>query len=472
MSANTKSWDAVVIGAGPNGLAAAITLARARWKTLLLEASPVVGGGARTMELTLPGFRHDLCSAVHPLAALSPFFRSLPLSQYGLAWLEPPLALAHPFDDGTAAVLERSLPATADRLGADAPAWRRRLGNLLAVWPRLDSALLGPERVALLLLAGRFGISLLDSASAQARRWWREPRTRALWAGLAAHSLLPLERRPSAAYALVLAGAAHLAGWPIARHGSQAVADALASHFQSLGGEIRCNSPIENWQNVPPAQVTLCDLAPRELARLAPLGERGRRRLRSLAPGPGVCKLDWALSAAIPWTAADCCRAGTVHLGGTLEEIEASERDVWQGKLAPRPFVLLAQPSRFDPSRAPAGRHTAWAYCHVPNGSEADRKDAIEAQIERFAPGFRQLILARSMLTASALERHNSNLIGGDIAGGAQTLAQWARRVWNGYRTANPTVFLCSASVPPGAGVHGLCGYYAACRALRRLDRS
>ncbi len=465
------SWDAVVIGAGPNGLAAAITLARAGRTTLLLEAQPAPGGGASTQELTLPGFRHDVCSAVHPLAALSPFFRSLPLARHGLAWIEPPLALAHPFEDGTAATLERSLGATAAKLGRDGDAWRRRLQPAIAAWPRLAPAIAGAGGIPTALwTALRLGPQAAAAAASQARRWWRTRNARGLWAGLAAHSMLPLERRPSAAFAWALAAAAHLTGWPIARGGSQAIADALASHFRELGGELRTGMRVESWEQMPAAKVVICDLSPRQLARLAPISERNRSQLRALRPGPGVCKLDWALQAPIPWAAADCARAGTVHLGGTLEEIEASERAPWKGQCAARPFVLLAQPTRFDPTRAPAGRHIAWAYCHAPYAAAADAGEAIEAQIERFAPGFRRLILARSAWTTADFERHNANLEGGDIGGGAQTLKQLALRAALGHTTSNPAIFHCFASTPPGAGVHGLGGYYAARAALRRLE--
>ncbi len=467
-----KAWEAVVIGGGPNGLAAAITLARAGRRTLLLEANESLGGGARTLELTLPGFRHDLCSAVHPLAALSPFFRELSLERYGLQWIEPPLALAHPFDQGQAVTLERSLELTADKLGPDGAAWRRRLQPLVNAWPRLESlvfrARLEPARIGPVL---SFARAALAPAKHQARRWWRGREAQALWAGLAAHSLLPLEWRPSAAFALVLAIAAHRVGWPIARGGSQAITDALAAYYHAAGGEIRAGERIASWKQLPPAKAYLCALSPRQLAELAPISESNRRRLRGLRPGPGVCKLDWALSAPIPWAAAECARAGTIHLGGTLEEIARSERMPWKGQIAPRPFVLLSQPTGFDSSRAPAGRHIAWAYCHMPPGSPGDAAEAIEAQVERFAPGFRRCILARSVLTAAALERHNPNLAGGDIAGGAQTLGQFLRRAWMGHRSSNPAIFPCSAATLPGAGVHGLCGYAAALRALAWLQK-
>ncbi|HWG58521.1 MAG TPA: NAD(P)/FAD-dependent oxidoreductase [Candidatus Acidoferrales bacterium] len=471
MARARREYDAVVIGSGPNGLAAAITMAQAGRSVLVLEGEQTIGGGTRTAELTLPGFRHDVCSTVHAMATVSPFFRGLPLAAHGLEWIRPPAPLAHPLDDGTAVLLDRSVEATAANLGADGEAYARTIGPLAADWPRLESILLGALRMPRHPFAeARFGWLAMQPASRLARRIFGHERGRALFAGLAAHSILPLERVPSAAAGLALALAAHVGGWPFARGGSQAVADALASLLRSLGGEIETGVMVRSLDELPAARAVLCDVAPRQLAQIAGgrLPGKFRRKLDRYCYGPGVCKLDWALDAPIPWTAAECARAGTVHLGGTIEEIEESERAPWRGETAARPFVLLAQPSLFDATRAPAGKHVAWAYCHVPNGSRADMSEHIESQIERFAPGFRRLILKRSMMPAASLERHNPNLIGGDVAGGAMNLRQFVLRPTRRlYRTPARGVYICSSSTPPGGGVHGICGYLAAKAALR-----
>lgn len=463
--------DAIVIGSGPNGLAAAIVLARAGRRVAVYEAQPTIGGGVRSAELTLPGFTHDLCSAVHPFAAASPVFRSIPLHDFGLEWIDPPYAVAHPFDDGTAAIVERDVERTAARLGSDAAAYRTLVGSTVRDWPRLESTILGPLRLPRHpIAAARFGLDALRPAAAVARRAFSGRDARALLAGIAAHGMLPLDRRPSAGVGLVLGSLAHVVGWVIPRGGAQRLTDALAAYLRSLGGEIVTGAEVRSIDDLPPARAILCDLSPRPLLRIA--GHRFpdgyRRLLETYRYGMGVFKVDWALDAPIPWRAAECGRAGTVHVGGTIDEIAAGERDAWSGRPAERPFVLLTQPSVFDPSRAPAGKHTAWAYCHVPHGSTADMVDRIESQIERFAPGFRARVLARSVMTPADLERRNANLVGGDIAAGVTDLGQlFARPTWRWYSTPVRGLYLCSASTPPGVGVHGMCGYFAAQRALR-----
>jgi phytoene dehydrogenase-like protein len=469
-----RSYDAVVVGAGPNGLAAAVILARAGRSVLVVEARDRIGGGSRTADLTLPGYHHDVCSAIHPMAAASPLFTTLPLSDFGLVWVDPPAPLAHPLDDGTAALLETSLDATAEGLGLDSDAYRRLFASFVRDEARLLPALLGPLRwPAHPFLMARFGLRALRSASGLADAIFKTTRGRALFAGCAAHSFLPFDRLTSAAIGLVLHLVAHVRNWPFPRGGSQAIVGALGAYFERLGGEIETGRPVRSMSELPAARAVLFDLTPRQL--LAILGDklpRGYRgRLGRYRYGPGVCKVDWALSGPIPWRAAGCTRAATVHLGGELPEIAASERAVARGELPERPVVLLAQQSLFDPARAPAGAHTAWAYCHVPNGSSFDMADRIEAQIERFAPRFRELVLDRHVLTAPDLERYNENYVGGDINGGVQDLRQlFARPVLrpNPYATPLRGVYLCSSSTPPGGGVHGMCGYGAARAALKR----
>jgi phytoene dehydrogenase-like protein len=467
-----------VIGAGPNGLAAAVAWARSGRPVTVFEAEATPGGGARSQPLTLPGFVHDFGSAVHPMAVATSFLPSLPLEQFGLEWIHSPLALAHPFDDGFAAVLDRSLDATAEKLGRDGRAWRKLLAPVVERWPELEADLLGaPQLPRHPLLAARFGVRALPPAAALARARFATPAARALWAGLGAHSLVPLESWGSAAIALMLAAAAHRAGWPIPRGGAQAITNALVAYLRSLGGEVECGHRVEALRELPPAAAIFCDVSPRALAALA--ADRWpsayRRRLERFQPGPGVFKMDWALRAPIPWRAPACAHAATVHLGGSLEAITASEAQACarRGATAPgQPFVLLAQPSLFDPSRAPAGLHTAWAYCHVPNAATDDMADRIEAQIERFAPGFKALILARAASPPALLQSQDANLIGGDIAGGRNHLRQLLLRPsLRPYRTPLRGVYLCSASTPPGGGVHGLCGAHAARLALRQLRR-
>ncbi|HUJ32589.1 MAG TPA: NAD(P)/FAD-dependent oxidoreductase [Candidatus Acidoferrum sp.] len=464
-------YDAVVIGSGPNGLAAAITFAQAGRSVLVVEGQETIGGGTRSSELTLPGFTHDICSAVHPMGIASPFFRTLPLERHGLEWIQPAAPLAHPLDDGSAVVLDRSLEETAQSLGPDGAAYAKLFGGLSANWPKLEPFLLGPLGLPHHpIAAALFGLRGMRSASALARSLFRGERARALFAGLAAHSILPLERVPSAAFGLVLGAVAHVAGWPIVRGGSQNLANALASLLRSFGGEITTGQMVNSVDELPSSGVILCDVTPRQLLRIAgPLLRGGfRRQLARYRYGPGVCKVDWALDAPIPWKAEACARAGTIHIGGTLDEIAASERAPWRGERAERPFVLLAQPTLFDSTRAPAGKHTAWAYCHVPNGSTTDMSQRIEQQVERFAPGFCRLILKRSVMLTPDLESHNPNLVGGDISGGGADLSQFfLRPTWRLYRTPAKRIYLCSASTPPGGGVHGLCGHFAALAALR-----
>jgi phytoene dehydrogenase-like protein len=468
---------AVVIGSGPNGLAGAVTLAQAGFEVVVHEEQPTVGGGTRSAELTLPGFVHDLCSAIHPLARLSPFFREVDLE---LEWVEPTLQTAHPFDDGTAVVLHRDVGETARSLGADERAYRRLFAPVVEHWDAVEPVLLGPyppppRRVLAMLRAlGARGAAqsarvALAPARSVAEGTFSTPQGRALFAGNAAHSMMPLEKRPSGGfgYALMLLG--HVYGWGFPRGGSQRIVDGLVARLRDLGGDVHTSSRVDE---LPEADVVLADVMPRDLLRMAEERLPGRyaRALERYRHGPGAFKLDWALDGPIPWRAEECGRSATVHLGGTLEEIAASESGPWNGRHAERPFVLLAQHSLFDDTRAPAGKHTAWAYCHVPNRSTVDMREAIETQIERFAPGFREHILAVATRTTADLERENPNLVGGDISGGANTLAQLIARPAPRlipYSTPIRWLYLCSASTPPGGGVHGMCGHLAAKAALR-----
>jgi phytoene dehydrogenase-like protein len=465
---------AVVVGSGPNGLAAAIVLARAGRRVVVLEGEETVGGGCRSAELTLPGFVHDTCSTVHALALASPLLRNLPLADHGLEFAHPPAPLAHPLDDGTAVMLERSVAETAARLGPDEEAYRRMFEPLVRDFEPLVGELLGPLRPPRHpLVMARFATSAVRSAAGLARSRFRGRRARALLAGCAAHSMLSLRAPASAAFGIVLAASGHAVGWPVARGGSQRLADALAAHLGALGGAIELGHSVTALDELAVGRApVLLDVTPRQLIALAGgrLPEGYRRRLARFRYGPGVFKLDWALDGPIPWAAPEVARAGTVHLGGTLDEVAASERAVGRGEHPERPFVLLVQASGFDPTRAPAGRHTVWAYCHVPNGSTRDMTTAIEAQIERFAPGFRRLVAARTATDSAELERRNPNYVGGDINGGLQDARQlFTRPVTraNPYSTPLPGVLLCSSSTPPGGGVHGMCGYWAARSALR-----
>jgi phytoene dehydrogenase-like protein len=463
-----------IVGSGPNGLSAAITLAQAGVETTVYEARSIVGGAASTAELTLPGFHHDMGSSIYPMGIASPFFQTLPLADFGLRWIEPPAPLAHPLDDGTAVMLEHDLAATASGLGEDARAYTHLMQPLVDNWQSLREEVLGPvlhwPRHPL-LLAG-FGLKAALPALALARSRFRGARARALFAGNAAHSVLPLENAFSAAVGLVLSAAGHTTGWPIAAGGAQAVSEALAGYLRSIGGRIETGRHIASLDELGEPDLILCDISPRQLSRLAgnSITQKYRRALENYRYGPGAFKLDWALSEPIPWKARDCLRAATVHLGGTLEEIVVSESAPAKGRVAEKPFVLIAQPSLFDPSRAPAGKHTAWGYCHVPNGFAGDKTGQIESQVERFAPGFRDCILARHVMGPAQLETWNPNLIGGDFSGGAMTPSQLLFRPteWQ-YRTSNRSIYLCSASTPPGGGVHGMCGHQAAKVALHDL---
>ncbi len=469
---NSTAYDAIVVGSGPNGLAAAIAMQQAGLAVLLLEGKSKLGGGLRTAELTLPGFHHDICSAIHPLAAASPFFRTLPLAQYGLRYLSPPVAAAHPFDDGTAVTVVNSLAATAQALGPDAAAYHRLLAPLVARWPRLAPDVLAPLRWPRHPLdLARFGLPALLPATVLTRLFRGEP-AKGLFAGMAAHAIQPLGSLTTSAIGLVLLMAAHRGGWPLPQGGSQAIADALAAHFRALGGTIETGTYVRSLAQLPPARAVLLDVTPAQLLQIAghSLSAIYQWQLRRYRYGMGVFKVDWALAEPIPFTAPGCQQAGTVHLGNTQAEIVASELATSRGQHPARPFVLLAQPSRFDPSRAPAGQHTAWAYCHVPNGSRVDCTAAIEAQVERFAPGFRARIIGRHTFDTAQLESYNPNYVGGDINGGRLDISQLFTRPAlraSPYRTSRAGLYLCSSATPPGGGVHGMCGYHAARQALR-----
>lgn len=466
-------YDAVVVGSGPNGLAAAITLQRAGLSVLLLEAKPTIGGGMSTAELTLPGFRHDVCSAIHPMAVNSPFMRTLPLADYGLTYINPPVAAAHPFDDGSAALLQPSVSDTAQTLGVDNNAYQQLIRPLIEQWPTIETSVLGPLKLhPRLLRMASFGSKALLPAEMLANQQFQGEAAKGLFAGMAAHSGLPLNQLTTSAIGLVLTIQAHLKGWPIPQGGSQSIANALVAYFVDLGGRLAVDERIDSLRQLPTSRVVLFDLSPAQLLTIAghTLSSLYRWQLSRYQYGCGVFKVDYALNGPIPFRADGCQQAGTVHLGGTMAEVAAAERDVAQGRHPERPFVLLAQQSRFDPSRAPVGKHTAWAYCHVPNGSTVDMTNAIESQIERFAPGFRDLVLERHTMNTVDLQRYNANYIGGDINGGRADLTQLFTRPAlraSPYRTSARGIYLCSASTPPGGGVHGMCGYHAARQALR-----
>lgn len=467
-----EPFDAVIVGSGPNGLAAATVLAQAGLSVRVLEGKEAPGGGLRSSELTAPGFVHDLCSTVHPLGAGSPFFQTLPLREHGLEWVYPTADAAHPLEDGTAVLLERSLEATADGLGRDGPAYRRLFEPLVRGWTDLAPDVLAPPGLPRHpALFARFGFLALGSARGLAETKFHGPRARALFAGLAAHGTLPIDRPLTASFGLVLGTLGHAAGWPFPRGGAQRLADALISHLTSLGGEVIGGRLVTAAADLPKAKALVLDLTPRQILRIAGLDlpASAQRRLTGHTYGPGVFKMDWALSGPIPWRAAECGRAGTVHVGGTLEEIAASERAVWRGEHPLRPYLIVAQHTLFDPTRAPSGRHTAWAYCHVPNGSAFDMADRVEGQLERFAPGFRDCVLARSATPPARLEEQNPNCVGGDISGGILDLGHLFRSALSPapYTLVPGRTYMCSASTPPGGGVHGMCGYHAAGALLR-----
>jgi phytoene dehydrogenase-like protein len=469
------SLKACVIGAGPNGLAAAIVLAQAGLQVDVLEAEPTAGGAVRTLELTLPGFRHDFGAAVYPLGIGSPFFSSLPLADHGLEWIHSPAPLAHPLDDGTAVILERDLSAARESLGADGAAWDKLMRPFVERWAEFAPEVLGPVSFFPRhpWLVARFGMVAFQSAEGVAGRF-RSERTRALFAGLAAHSFLSMDEPLSGAFGMLMAVPAHAVGWPIPRGGAQSLTNALCGILSTFEGKVNTSSPVESLAALENYDLLLCDLTPRKLAEIGRqrFSEGYKRRLERYRYGAGVFKLDYALNAPIPWKASECLRAATVHLGGSFEEIAASEKAVRSGTHAEHPFVLLAQPSLFDSARAPAGKHTAWAYCHVPNGSKEDMLEKLENQIERFAPGFRECVMGRRVFSPEGLEGMDANLVGGDIAGGALDMRQFLfRPTWRHYATSARDIYICSASTPPGGGVHGMCGYHAAKRALARWGR-
>lgn len=466
-----KDFDAIVVGSGPNGLAAAIVLQQHGLSVLLLEAKDTIGGGMRSAELTLPGFVHDICSAIHPLAAESPFFNTLPLHEWGLKFAYPTLAAAHPLDGGRAAVLAPSLDETVRLLGTDGPAYHRLVAPLANDWERMAPALLGPLRFPKYPLAmARFGLKAVTSASHLAKHF-QTTEGRALWAGMAAHSIQPLSNATTAAIGLVLLALGHVGNWPIPIGGAQAIAEALGGYFRSLGGKIETGFRVSALSQLPSAHALLFDLTPRQLLQIAghKFSALYKNQLQRYRYGMGVFKIDWALDGPVPFTAPECRKAGTVHLGNTFEEIAHGEQLIWNGKHAERPYVLMAQQSLSDPSRAPAGRHTAWAYCHVPNGSTIDMTQAIEKQVERFAPGFRDRILGRHTFNSLQMEEYNANYIGGDINGGAMDITQLFTRPalrLSPYKTSARGMYICSSATPPGGGVHGMCGYHAAKTAL------
>lgn len=472
---NGTDYDAVIVGSGPNGLAAGITLARTGKRVLVLEACDTIGGGTRTQELTLPGFQHDVCSAILPMAIASPLFLSLPLDRFGLEWIHPDIPLAHPFDDGTAAALHRSVSETASTLGQDADRYIRLVRPMLRDFDRVLPDLLSPLPIPRHPIAlGRIGLQAIRSASSVANSSFRGEAGRGLFAGIAAHSFLRLDQPVSAAVGLILGLLAHSSGWPIPRGGSASVAAAMRDYLVSLGGEVVTGSPVRRLSDVPAARAILFDLTPRQVLDIAGDQIPGwyRRMAERYRRGPGVFKVDYALSGPVPWRAEACRSAGTVHLGGTLEEVAMSEAAVAEGKHANRPFVLVAQQSLFDESRAPEGQHTLWAYCHVPNGSTVDMSGRIEAQIERFAPGFSDLVIGRQSMSTDKVEAYNANYVGGDINGGIQDIRQLFTRpvpLPNPYRIPTTNLYLCSSSTPPGGGVHGMCGYHAARIALKAL---
>lgn len=466
--------DVIVIGSGPNGLAAAITLCQAGWSVKVMEAHDTPGGGMRTLPLTKRGFNHDICSAIHPMAAASPFFQSLPLEEHGLEWIYPEYPLAHPLDDGSAVIMEHSIEKTAMNLGIDSLAYRKLMEPLVNQWEKLIPEVLAPlhwPRHPLLL--ARFGLKAIRSAESLIQSHFLDKKAKALFAGLAAHSVMPLQKKMTSAIGLILGMMGHATGWPLPKGGSQQIADALCGVLKSYGGELETNRKVERLEELPDDSIKLFDVTPRQLLQIAGshLPTLYRKRLDRYRYGPGVCKVDAALDQPIPWTDPKCQKAGTVHLGGTFEEIKHSEEAAWRGLHTQHPYVLLAQQSKFDPTRAPENKHTLWAYCHVPHGSDNDMTEAILDQIERFAPGFKSTIITLNTHTATQLHHYNANYVGGDINGGAQNITQlFSRPVarFSPYTTPRDDLFICSSSTPPGGGVHGMCGYHAAQAVLRK----
>jgi phytoene dehydrogenase-like protein len=472
MALEKRDYDAVIVGSGPNGLAAAILMQQQGLSVLLIEGKDTIGGGLRTDELTLPGFHHDICSAVHPLAIASPFFKTLPLADYGLEYLYPHLAAAHPFDNGTAAVLKHSIQKTAALLGDDEQVYKQIMQSVVNDWPLIDTDVLGPLHFPKHPLAmARFGLKGLTAANTFAKRF-KTVEARGLFAGMAAHAIQPLTNMDTSAVALILMATAHLQGWPIPKGGSMSIANALGAYFTSLGGIIQTGEYVKSLSQLPSSHAILFDVTPQQLLPIAghKFSSTYKWQLERYRYGMGVFKIDWALDGIIPFTAELCRQAGTLHLGNTLEEIAANELTTSKGNHPEKPFVLLAQPSVNDNTRAPKGKHTAWAYCHVPNGSTEDMTGRIENQVERFAPGFKERILAKHIMNTAQIQEYNPNYIGGDINGGVLDIRQLFTRPalrWSPYKTSAKGIYICSSSTPPGGGVHGMCGYHAAKRALK-----
>jgi phytoene dehydrogenase-like protein len=471
MTLQKSDYDAIVVGSGPNGLAAAILMQQQGLSVLIIEGKDEIGGGLRSAGLTLPGFTHDVCSAIHPLALASPFFKTLPLADFGLEYIQPTLNAAHPFDDGTAAILDRSIKNTADQLGADAQTYTALMREITGAWPLIDQDALGPLRFPRHpLVMAQFGLKALSSAETFVKRF-KTTEARGLFGGMAAHAIQPLSNLSTTAIGLVLMATGHLKGWPVPKGGSATIANALAGYFKSIGGTVETGTYIKSLDQLPSAQAVLFDITPKQLLQIAghKFSSIYKWQLERYRYGMGVFKIDWALDSPIPFIAPECRQAGTIHLGNTFEEIATGELQTSQGRQAEKPFVLLAQQSLFDSSRAPEGKHTAWAYCHVPNGSTQDMTDIIEAQVERFAPGFKDLILAKSTMNTAQVETYNPNYIGGDINGGILDIGQLFTRPalrWSPYKTSAKGLYICSSSTPPGGGVHGMCGYNAAKKAL------
>lgn len=473
MTTSGNEYDAVVVGSGPNGLSAAVRLAQEGLKVLVLEAKSTIGGGTRTMELTEPGFFHDVCSAVHPTAAGSPFFNTLNLEKHGLEFIHPELPYAHPLDDGKAIAAYRSLEKTMEHLGEDGKPYHRLFQEFVDHWDYLSEDIFGTLRIpGHPLLMARFGWYGLFSAKLLINSLFRLPKTRALFAGCAAHSIIPLNKAFTASFGLVIGGSAHSVGWPVAKGGSASITNALADLFKTMGGIIETDHEVKTLADIPSSKIVLFDLTPHQIAKIAgeKLPRKYKQALQNYKYGPGAFKIDWALSEPVPWQNEVCKKAGTLHLGGTFEEIAESEEAAWKGEHHEKPYVLVSQPSIFDETRAPKDKHVLWAYCHVPNGSEMDMTEIIENQIERFAPGFRDTIISKSIMNTVDMQNYNANYIGGDINGGAQFAKQlFGRPVfkWDPYKIPAEGLYICSSSTPPGGGVHGMSGYHAAQSVLK-----